>query len=189
MKKKKQNKGLTPHLLWGKIKRSNKSTRKGAGLTLVELIVAMAIFVVVISVVLNLFTIGLRSQRKVIALQNVQDNARFLLGFIAKEIRMSQINSVSATNLDITRHDGTNVVYTFDPVEKQIERNDGSISGPINSDEILVTGSFYDLGIGSGDGQQPRITIVIKVETSGLKTEEKAEIDIQTTLNPRNLEL
>ncbi len=172
------------------MKKKQKSLPAGRqGFTLIELLVAMTIFVVVISVVLNLFIISLRNQRKVIALQNVQDNARFLLGFIAKEIRMSQINSVSAANLDITRHDGTNVVYTFDAIEKQIERNDGSISGPINSDEILVTGSFYDLGVGSGDGQQPRITIVLKVETSGLKTEEKAEINIQTTLNPRNLEL
>jgi Tfp pilus assembly protein PilW len=158
------------------------------GFTLVEIIVAMSIFIVVISVVVSLFAMGLRGQRKVITLQNAQENARFLLGFIAKELRMSQINSVTATSLDITRADGTNVIYLFDDIEKQIERDDGSGSGSINSDEVLVTGSFYGLGLGSGDNQQPRITIVMKVETTGTKPEERAEISVQTTLCQRDLE-
>lgn len=159
------------------------------GFTLIELMVAMAIFVIVISVVLSLFTMGIRSQRKIIALQNVQDNARYLLGFIAKEVRMSEINSVSSAGLNITRPDGESVSYFFNNSQGKIERTDSSTSGPINSGQVSVTGSFYGLGIGRGDGQQARVTIVMKVETSGAKVEQKAEINIQTTLNPRNLDI
>jgi len=159
------------------------------GFTLVELIVATAVFVVVISVVLSLFMMGIRSQRKVVALQNVQGNARYLLAFIAKEIRMSEINNITSTTLDITRPDGESVRYFFNNTQGKIERTDSSTSGPINSGEVSVTGSFYGLGIGKGDGQQARATIVMKAETSSVKPEEKAEINIQTTLNPRNLDI
>lgn len=159
------------------------------GFTLIELIVGMALFVLVISIILNLFTTALRAQRKIIAQQNAQDNARFLLGFIAKEIRMSEIDSVSSNILNITRHDGESVTYVFNNAEKKIERTDSSTSGSINSDEVLVTGSFYDLGVGVGDSQQPRVTIAIKIETNSVKSEERAEINIQTTLSQRNLDL
>ena len=169
--------------------KSFRLSKNNKGFTLIELIIAMTIFVIVISLILTLFMMGIRAQRKVIAIQNVQDNARYLLGFIAKEIRMSTINSVTTTTLDIIRPDGESVSYFFDDSEAEIERTDSSTSGPINSGQVSVTGSFSGLGIGTGDVQQARVTITINVETSGIKVEEKAEIDIQTTLNPRNLDI
>lgn len=172
------------------MKQKDKNRKKG--FTLIELIVAIAIFIVVISVVLSLFVTGLKGYRKVIAIQNVQDNARHLLEFISKEIRMSEINSATSTTLNITRPNGENVIYFFttETVDGKtlgrINREDSSTSGPINSEEISVIGNFYIMGIGS-DNQQPRVTIVIKVETVG-KPEEKSEINIQTSLSPRDLE-
>ena len=44
------------------------------GFTLIELLVSVAIFMVVITVVLSLFTTGLIGQRKVIALQDIQES-------------------------------------------------------------------------------------------------------------------
>lgn len=167
----------------------HKTHNNDKGFTLIELLVAMTIFMVVISVVLNLFTIGLRGQRKVIASQNLQDNARFLLGFIAKEIRMSQINSVTSTTLNITRSDGESVSYFFNNAGGRIERTDSSTSGPINSDEVSVTGSFYGWGVGKGDKQQTRVTIVMKTQATGAKPEEQAEVDLQTTLCQRGLDI
>lgn len=163
---------------------------KHNGFTLIELVIAIGIFIIVISVVLSLFMTGLRGQRKVFVLQNVQDNARFLMSFMAKEIRMSNINWAYSDRLNITRPDLTDVIYIFDSTEKQIEREDDPDVGPmpINSDEVLVTGMFDSSGIGTG-GQQARITIVLKVEATGERAEEEAEIIIQTTVSPRNLEL
>jgi prepilin-type N-terminal cleavage/methylation domain-containing protein len=161
---------------------------RNQGFTLIEILVAVSIFAVVISVVLGLFTTGIQGQRKIIALQNVQDNANFLLGFMAKEIRMSKINSVTSDTLNITRPDGEVVSYFFDNDNGEIERTDSISSGPINSAEVLVTGSFYGDGIGSGDSQQPKITIAMKVKTVGGKVEQEAEINLQTTLSARDLE-
>jgi len=156
------------------------------GFTLIELLVAITVFMVVIFVVLGLFVASLKAQRKVLAQQNIQDNARYLMGFIAKELRMSEIDSVSPTVLNITRYgevqNGVSVVYSF--ASNGIYR-DGEL---INSNEVNITGRFYDSGVGA-DGEQARITIAIKIETISDKPEEEAEVNIQTTLSQRNLDI
>ena len=153
------------------------------GFTIIELIVAVAIFSIVATVAVGLLTNVLRSQRKVIAVQNIQDNGRYLIGFIAKEIRMSKIRSSDGgmTILNIVHPENGNITYAFSGT--QILRN----TEPINSDEVEVLGSFYVDGKSVGDDEQPRVTIVMKVKTTGTKTEEQAEINLQTTLTQRNL--
>jgi len=155
--------------------------------TLIEILVAVSIFIVVITVALTLFVSGINGQRKVIALQDVQDNAKFLMGFIIKEVRMSKINYISPSILNITRPNGESVIYTFNNSEGTIERVDSSTNGQINSNDVLVYGNFYGLGIGSNDNQQVRVTIVMDVQKNIGKTD--ASIKIQTTVSQRNLDL
>lgn len=153
------------------------------GLTLIELLVAMAIFVVVLTVVFGLFSSAIKGQRRVIAMQNIQENARFMLEFMAKEIRMSKINSSTSTSLNITRSDGTTVVnYSL---------NNGKLyqdGVQVNSDEVSVTGGFYVEGIGA-DNLQPKVTIAFKVQGTGSRPEEQAFINVQTTLSQRVLDI
>ena len=160
--------------------------RKDKGFTMVELIVAIAIFSIVITIVVSLFMTALKGYRKNLALQNVQDNARFIVDFIAKELRMATINSGTSNSLNITRSDGTAVTYLLS--SNNLTRTAGGTSGPINSDEVTVNGNFYVSGIG-GDSFQPKVTIGLKVENKGTRPEEKAVINIQTTLSQRNLDI
>lgn len=165
------------------------NNKKFTGFTLIELVVGVTVFVIVISIVVNLFVLGLKGQRKFLAIQNVQDNARYLLEFIAKEIRMSTINNSASNSLNITRPDGEVVTYVF--TGQTIDRltANPSTTGPLNSNEVLISGGFYTTGIGLDDSQQPRVTIVMKIEATGEKKEQESEINIQTTLCPRNLEI
>jgi len=180
----KNNKGFTLHLLRGNRVANPKHRRKGAGFTLIELLVGVAIFALAITVASGLLMTGLRSQRKSIAIQNVSDNARYLIGFMAKEIRMSEFNAVDGeiTQLNIAHPVDGNVTYRF--TGTQILRNDQ----PVNSDEVQVDGRFFIDGEAAGDNQQPKVTIVIKVTTIGTKAEEQAEIRLQTTLSQRDLD-
>jgi len=166
--------------------KKQKTKNKEFGFTLIELIVAIAIFIIVTSLVISLLMTSLKGQKRVIAIQNVQDNARYLLEFMAKEIRMSEIDSSTYYTLTLKRADGETVSYSF--AGGNITRTDPSTSGPINSDQVVVSGRFYTAGIGTGDNQQPKVAIAMKIETQG-KPEEESEINIQTTLSPRNLEL
>ena len=156
------------------------------GFTLIELLVGVAVFALAITIALGLLMTGLRSQRKSIAIQNVSDNARYLVSFMAKEIRMSEFNSVDSETtpqLNIVHPVDGSITYKF--TGTQILRNDQ----PINSDEVQVDGRFFIDGkkVG-GDDKQPKVTIVMKVKTIGTKTEEQAEIILQTTLSQRELD-
>lgn len=157
------------------------------GFTLIELLVAMSVFIIVIMVVLGLFSAAIKAQRKAFAMQDAQENARFLMEFMAKEVRMSTINNSTSTNLILTRPDGSTVIYAI--IGGKIERTSSLSSGPISSDEVYITGTFYIEGVDSEDGLQPKLTIALKIKTTGTKVEERAEINIQTTLCQRNLDL
>ena len=130
---------------------------------------------------------GISSQRKVLALQGVQENARFMLEFMAKEIRMGVITAATSSTLTLRRPDGEIINYAFSG--QNIQRTSSSSSGPINSADISVSGGFYASGVGSGDGLQPKVTIALSVQGQGTKAEEQARLDIQTTLSQRNLDL
>lgn len=160
---------------------------KNRAFTFIEFLVAMSIFVVVTTVVLSLFSAAIKSYRRVIAMQNVQENARFLMEFMTKEIRMSIINNSTLTTLFLTRSDGQSVSYVFSG--NKLERTSPSSSGPINSEEVSINGRFYVEGIGTGDGRQPKVTIIMRAESTGQKVEEKAKIDVQTTLSQRKIDL
>lgn len=161
--------------------------KKNKGYTMIELLVALSIFVIVVVVVLGLFSTAIKGQRKVISQQNVQENARFLLEFMAKEIRMSTITSGNGTSgsLTLIRSDGDSVTYSV--VSGKIYRN----SGQVSSDEVMVIGNFYVEGVGAGisDNQQPKVVIALEVQGVGTKAEEQSKINIQTTLSQRNLDL
>jgi prepilin-type N-terminal cleavage/methylation domain-containing protein len=168
----------------------NKQTK--FGFTLTELIVAVAIFALVITGAITLLTTVLRTQRKSAVIQSVQDNARYLMGFMAKEIRMSEFRGFDGTTqvLEITHPINGDISYTFTGTPNwQIIREDDSTLDKINSDEVEVDGGFYIDGKAvGGDNEQPRVTMVIKVRITGTKTEEQAEINLQTTLSQRNFD-
>ena len=165
---------------------------KKSGFTLVELIVSVAIFSLVIAIASGLFSTILRSQRKSTNVQNIQDNGRYLMNFMAKEIRMSDIESPDGETplLNINHLIHGDITYTFtgatgDPETAwQITRN----GQQINSDQVWVEGRFFINGKIGGDDEQPRVTIVMKVGTSGAKIEERTEINLQTTLSQRKLD-
>jgi hypothetical protein len=96
--------------------------------------------------------------------------------------------------------DGTEVTYTFTGSpdwqitrRAYIEKKEGGpkyewITSPLSSDEVKITGKFIIDGKIADDNEQPRATIIMKVESIGTQTKEKAEIDLQTTVSQRNLD-
>jgi len=167
--------------------------KNSKGVTLIELIVAMGIFSIIITLVVSLLAISLRGYRKTIALQNVQDNARFLLDFMTKEIRQSKITTLNTNGFSsslILERPGPIVgeIVTYNFTGTLITRADSSRSGAINSEEVTISGRFYITGVGS-DGFQPKVTVSLKVQNIGTKAEEKSFINLQATLSQRILDI
>jgi type II secretory pathway pseudopilin PulG len=60
------------------------------GTTLLELVVAVAIFIVVMTAAMNIFSMIVEGQRSALAAQTIQDNMRFAMEVMSKELRMAK---------------------------------------------------------------------------------------------------
>ena len=159
--------------------------RKNRGFTLIELLTAMVIFSAVVIIVGNIASSVIKAQRKIFAVQNVQEASRFIMEMVSKEIRVSQINtgaSTGLTMLNITNADSETFDYQFDNTNKRLLR-DGEIISPSN---VEVTGGFYvNEYTFPFAPTRKTMTIVIKVKVSGDKAEQAAELNLQNTIAPR----
>jgi len=161
------------------------------GFTLIELIVALAAFSLVVLSISGIFISVINSQRKILSIQNTQEAGRYLLESMTKEIRMSTINSSSAegvSTLYITNSKGEDVNYVFDNTNKRLLRQNPILSPDQNQilspDNIELTGSFYITKKTSAP-EAPKVTIVMKLKAKGVKPEQQAVVDLQTTVSAR----
>jgi len=159
-----------------------KKTIKNSGFTLIELIVAVAVFSLVALSALSVFALGIKGQRKGLATQVVQENIHYALEMMAKEIRMSHIKDTTTQNaLDIEAIKPTgkeNVSYTLS--SGRITRNGQAItSSAINVANL----KFYANNI---DDPPSLITITMILEGKGARPEEKVKMNLQTTLSSRD---
>ncbi|MFH1173089.1 MAG: prepilin-type N-terminal cleavage/methylation domain-containing protein, partial [bacterium] len=58
------------------------------GFSLMEMLTAIAIFIIVILIITNIFLLASREHRHIAAVQKVQSDARFALEIMAREARM-----------------------------------------------------------------------------------------------------
>lgn len=156
--------------------------KNSRGFTLIELLVALGVFALTITLAIDIFLSGLEGQRKSSAFQLVQENGRYALEMMSREIRMSKINSSHGYDdeLDITafKPSGSeDVIYQLR--DGLILRN----SQPITSAKVVV--SALDFYIRK-NGVQPNVTVAMTIETTGAKPEQKAKINLETTISSRD---
>ena len=162
-------------------KRKINSTEEG--ITLIELIVAVAIFSTVVLSMTAIAISVIKSQRKSFITQNTQEAGRYLLETMIKEIRMGTINSAAGdglTVLNITNADDITLDYQFDNSNKQLLRQNQLIS-PTN---ISLTGSFYLQKSSIPD--RALVTIVMQISALGGRPEERSDIFLQSTITSRS---
>ena len=160
-----------------------KNSKKG--FTLIELLVALAIFSLFISAVMAIAVSVIKAQRKAYAIQNVQESARYILEIINKEVRTSDIDSVTGDNqafLNITNSDGDEIDYQF--IDTQIQRRINAADWQdLNASNLEIGGSFYI--INESFPKRVKVTTVMKVKSPGGKSENEAEINLQSAITPR----
>lgn len=162
------------------------------GFTLVEMLVAIAIFATIMTLAASVFIRALTLQRYAFNLQTAQENANFELEFMAKEIRTSTVASLPnsaclvATDptLTIVNQAGETIVYGSSG--NNLTRTVNGTSTIMNSNTVQFTKvGFCVRGAATGDLRQPQITIVAQVKTPNLQ--QQAVVDVQTTLSLRTI--
>ena len=151
------------------------------GFTVIELIVAIGLFIVVVGIASGTFIRALRTQRSVAELMAANDNASLTLEQMTREIRTGREFSSTGSRLSFINYQAQPVEYALSG--GTIERN----GTPLTSRNVLVQYlSFVLLGEAPGDGRQTRITIMAGVAARGRL--ESFITRLQTTVSSRILD-
>jgi prepilin-type N-terminal cleavage/methylation domain-containing protein len=153
------------------------------GFTLIEMIVAVGVFTVAITIILASFLNITDIQRKTAAIRTINDNLNFSLETMMREIRSGTSYSIgeSGTSLSIVNNYKKNIVYNLNTVDNQIERSEEG--GPVivlTAPEVKITKLFFVVD----NSFQPIVTIIISGET-GESEKTKSVFNLQTTISQR----
>lgn len=158
------------------------NSRKNKGFTLIEMIVALGVFSMVIAAATNLFTAGLKGQRKSLTLQYLQNDTRYILELLSKEIRMSHIETDSMEDiLHITAFKlsgSEDVVYSLS--DGKIFRNGESLT----SNHVNI--SRFKFYIYEKSKSPVLVTVIMDAEGIGTDIEQQTVINFQTTISTRD---
>ena len=159
-----------------------------SGLTLIELIVAIGIFGLVVTMAVSIFVIALVSQRRIISLRNIEDNGRFALESMTREIRTGKNFGGSVNSLSFTNAKSESVVYRLNNQTIEKSSDGGANYSAVTGSEVTVDYlNFYLLGQAPGDGLEPRVIITIGI-TSQVGSQ-VSNTKIQNTVSERFLQL
>jgi prepilin-type N-terminal cleavage/methylation domain-containing protein len=184
------------------------------GFSLMEMIVALSVFSIAALLSVSALLSMTSAQKKARALQIAQDNLRFSVEIMAKDIRTGRRlfycgdsaddlptdptfpSSWSPKNCPTGGHSitfrdsiGRTVTYRYNQANQSIEKlfdGDTTNPQPFTSSNIVVDMDFYVSGAFSNDGQQPLVTVVIRgVAGSG---RELSTFNLQTSITQRKIE-
>jgi len=151
---------------------------------MMELLVTVAVFTIVVTIVSDVYLTAVGSQRRSFGQQLVIENSGFTLEAMARAIRQSSVVSATETRLEINHPAKGTVVYTAGG--GQVLENDA----PLTSQDVTVSRlSFLTLGIPGGDNEQPRITVILEISSANQKAGEQSRLTVQTTVTPRQLQV
>lgn len=160
---------------------------KERGLTMIELIVAIGIFSLVIGMAIDIFVLAVATQRRITALKNVNDNIRFTIESMAREIKTGKNFSSIGGSLSFTNANGGAVLYRINMNAVEKSSDGGTNYSAVTGSEVTINYlNFYLMGQSAGDGLEPRITITIGA-TSQVGNQ-SANLKVQTTISERALQ-
>ncbi len=136
--------GFTPHLLCV-IKERTLIHRKGAGFTLIELIIYLGIVGMILVSISYLILDIMVGQATNYADQEVNYNFRYIADILTDDIKSSQdIGSLTNSNLVLIMA-GDDIIYNFDETNKILSRQVGDAAPlSVNNENIEIIGNFTD---------------------------------------------
>jgi prepilin-type N-terminal cleavage/methylation domain-containing protein len=173
---------------------NQKNDSRQNGFTLIELLVAMSLFVIIVTIAVGSFISAMRTQRALVALMAVNDNASLAIEQMAREIRTGTdfpTSGAACNNLDnltFTNYLGNSVKYSVN--KGALVKDDGtSLLVPITASNVNVKKLNFCV-LNRAGSNPPRITILLEVAVSSTSAigVQGVATDLQTTISARNLE-
>lgn len=185
---------------------SNKT--KNGGYTLIEILVAVAIFFIILAGPASFLTTSLRAQMRALSSREVVDNSSYALEYVSRALRMvrkapSQTCIPASRNYNNTGNDVSKIRFLnyqnkcqeFSLLDGQLGENkspDDSSSNftgfvPLTSDDLEITALKFQI---SGDAQndklQPKVTIIFENRKKG---QSAIKTRVQTSVSQRDLDV
>ena len=165
------------------------------GFTLVEVLISIFIFSIIMIITTSMFVYSLDLQHRALNLQQAEENASFILESMTKEIRVATIDPAVShvdcataspeTTLSVTNEDIGTIRYYLSGTDL-IREVDGASGPAMNSIAVQFTSlGFCVTGASTGDGLQPRITILATVKSA--RADPQAMMNIETSVSLREL--
>jgi len=155
------------------------------GYMLIELIVAMTLFVAVFSIVAASFVTALRTQRDIVSFVAANDNVSAAMEQMSREIRTG-VNFIIRPNgiLDFTNARGERIRYRLHAgrIERAVGDGEGNVFASITASNVRIA----RLNFLQSANLPPRFTISVRAKLIGRGLED-ISLDLQTTISPRIL--
>lgn len=163
------------------------STKYG-GFTLIESLVAITVFLVVVTMVSSIYISFIRQERRLYAFLRTENNIRFALDYIGRDIRMAKeysftenISSDGSSTLSFKDYKGQDTVYSLR--ENNIYADRAGNSVPLLDETIEI--KFLRFYITEGEKGESQPTVIIAFEATDKNTD--FNYSLQTAVTPRNL--
>ncbi len=182
--------------------------RLRGGFTLIEMLMAMLIFISVIGAITGIFISGIRQQRNLLFFQSILDEASYDLEYIGRTLRLAKKDLTGScipagSNFELTRA-GTGLKFInhlqsddcqeffFDANQIKYRRKIGQPEEgilPMTSIKLQVVSLNFSLvGESQDDNLQPMVTIFSEIKGIVSPTQTQT-IKIQTSISQRNLDI
>jgi len=190
------------------IKMRKRKEKKNRGFTLIEILTAMTLFSLVVTVVSGLFISAIRAQRKTLSSYELLDQTSYLLEYVSRVIRMAKKAKdgdwISAgCNYEINPPGDSIKFIDYNGIWTEIylkgdrvTKNAGGVTFELTSNKLKVEGLKFVLDGNAGninscqdDDIQPRVTMSVGIQGRGAEPGEPPAIQIQTTVSQRNLDV
>lgn len=190
-----------------KFKYIKKKFKTQKGLTLVEMLVAVALFFIIIVAISGLFISAIRGQTNALASQRLLDQTSYSLEYMSRALRMAKKQTsslpscLSSTGLNYEivaghlrfinhlENDDCQEFFLEDAKLKQ-KKNNLTETLELTSAKLRITSLRFSLsGETQGEDLQPKVTIFLEIKGAGQRIEEQPLMKIQTTISQRNLDI
>jgi len=180
----------------------SKISVKQEGFTLVELLVAISLFIVVVVISMGAILSVFDANKKAQSSKTVVDNLNIAVENMARTVRFGTnyhcgSDGYLSTPTDCSNGDtslavsfeGSTIVYRLNGTAIQISNNGGSTYTNITSPETIIEYlKFYVFGSSDSDANQPYVVVVISGYVGSRSTNQTA-FSIETLMSQRILDI
>jgi prepilin-type N-terminal cleavage/methylation domain-containing protein len=162
------------------------------GFSIVEMLVAVAIFSIVMLIAVGALLTMIDANRKAQALNSVMNNLNLAIESMSREIRVGTNYNCGGTGdcplgntrLSIISSEGKNITYQYNAQRIEVLKESGppiAITAPeVKIDKFM----FYTTGTSPSDSFQPRVVMTIQ-GTAGVSEKTKTTFNVQTMASQR----